>query len=82
MAGITYSPRAVPSLLQDLSQGGLIQGEATDRCHGEVVGHPVARAETPCEQRGAGRRASGRSRVEIHESRKQKDPSLASLCMV
>lgn len=29
-AGVTYSPRAVPSLPQDLGQGGLVQGEAAD----------------------------------------------------
>lgn len=68
--GITYSPRAVPSLPQDLGQGGLIEGEAPERGDGEVVGDPVAHTQAPREQRGTGRGARGCSRVEVHEPAK------------
>lgn len=73
--GITYSPCAVASLPQELGQGGLVEGEPPERADGEVVGDPIAHPKAPREQRGAGRRARGGSRVEIHEPAKGKDPS-------
>lgn len=54
LVGITYSCCAVPCCPQHLSQRGLIEGQAAQRADGKVVGHPIAEAEAPREQRGAG----------------------------